>query len=202
MTHKNTEQWQTGFNLIEAAIVLAIIGLVIGTIWVAAAVVNDAQKIEETKKGVIMTANNMQNLISSADATTIGNSASLTNAAIAAQAFPANWITSSTTAKNPYGGSFTVANYALPPRFDVYLHGIPYTACVKLLTQISAYGAMAGSLGAGSSGRTGLGYISIKTDDGATTLLTTTTFPVSPTTAASVCDPALNFMVFTFGYTR
>lgn len=40
-----------GFNLIEAAIVLGIVGLVIGGIWVAAAAVNDHYKWQKTEAG-------------------------------------------------------------------------------------------------------------------------------------------------------
>ena len=44
---------QSGFNLIEAAIVLGVIGLVIGGIWVAAASVSRNFKLAETAKGAI-----------------------------------------------------------------------------------------------------------------------------------------------------
>lgn len=40
-----------GFNLIEAAIVLAVVGLVIGGIWVAASAVTDHMKWVNTQKG-------------------------------------------------------------------------------------------------------------------------------------------------------
>lgn len=40
-----------GFSLIEAAIVLAVVGLVIGGIWVAAAKVNDSIKWRQTEEG-------------------------------------------------------------------------------------------------------------------------------------------------------
>ncbi len=44
---------QRAFNLIEAAIVLGVVGLVIGGIWVAAAKVNDSIKWSQTEEGWI-----------------------------------------------------------------------------------------------------------------------------------------------------
>jgi type II secretory pathway pseudopilin PulG len=44
---------QRGFNLIEAAIVLGVVGLVIGGIWIAAAAVNKNYKINQTQQGVL-----------------------------------------------------------------------------------------------------------------------------------------------------
>ena len=41
-----------GFNLIEAAIVLGIVGLVIGGIWVAAAKISQKQRVSQTLEGI------------------------------------------------------------------------------------------------------------------------------------------------------
>lgn len=52
-----------GFNLIEAAIVLGVVGLVIGGIWVAASVVNENLKINKTVEGIVLGSQNALNLI-------------------------------------------------------------------------------------------------------------------------------------------
>lgn len=58
--HKKPKE---GFSLIEAAIVLGVVGLVIGGIWIAAAVFNENLKINRTVEGVVLGAQNAMNLI-------------------------------------------------------------------------------------------------------------------------------------------
>jgi len=50
---KQRHNQKKGFNLIEAAVVLAVVGAVIGGIWVAAAKINDSFKWSQTEKGWI-----------------------------------------------------------------------------------------------------------------------------------------------------
>lgn len=50
-----------GFNLIEAAIVLGVVGLVIGGIWIAAAAVNEGKKINDTVNGMQYVAQHFRN---------------------------------------------------------------------------------------------------------------------------------------------
>lgn len=53
---------QKGFNLIEAAIVLGVVGLVIGGIWVAAAAVSENHKIKQATSGVLSIVENIRRL--------------------------------------------------------------------------------------------------------------------------------------------
>lgn len=48
--HPRSNQSNNGFNLIEAAIVLAVVGFVIGGIWIAASAVNESLKVSQTIK--------------------------------------------------------------------------------------------------------------------------------------------------------
>lgn len=64
---------QRGFSLIEAAIVLAVVGLVLGGIWVAAAAMYENYKVNKTVEGIFSTARNIQNLISIRDAEAFGH---------------------------------------------------------------------------------------------------------------------------------
>lgn len=52
-----------GFNLVEAVIVLGIIGLVMGGIWVTASAVRESYRINETAQGIIAIAQNAQTLL-------------------------------------------------------------------------------------------------------------------------------------------
>lgn len=51
-----------GFSLIESAIVLAVVGLVIGGIWVAAASVIETRKVNQTVSGLFVIMNRVSNL--------------------------------------------------------------------------------------------------------------------------------------------
>lgn len=53
-----------GFNLIEAAIVLGVVGFVIGGIWTAAASVRENQKIEQAMLGVLTIVKNTRRVFS------------------------------------------------------------------------------------------------------------------------------------------
>jgi hypothetical protein len=61
-----------GFNLIEAAIVLGVIGLVIGGIWVAAASVADNQRVSATSAGLLSTCQSIQRVFPKATARASG----------------------------------------------------------------------------------------------------------------------------------
>ena len=54
-----SRKYALGFNLIEAAIVLGVIGLIIGGIWVAAAAINENLKVNRTITGVMTIINNV-----------------------------------------------------------------------------------------------------------------------------------------------
>lgn len=55
-----------GFNLIESAIVLGVVGLVVGGIWSAASAVLERQKINDLVGGVILGADKLRNLVTPA----------------------------------------------------------------------------------------------------------------------------------------
>lgn len=190
-----------GFNLIEAAIVLGIIGLVIGGIWIAASEAGQSRKINKTIEGLVTTVKNVQQLISARDAETIGYSISITNTLNAAKAFPANWIMSSTSVQSEYGG-IGVTNYITPSRFDFTMRGFPAPDCITLIVRLTNIQVTSGGRASYSTG-IGLGLIQVVTTAGAL-LGNVTTFPATPAQAAAICvDPSnKNGIVFTFGYIR
>ena len=59
MTHRTTPRRQRGFNLVEAAIVLGVVGLVIGGIWTAAAAVNRNMKLNDLTQAISIMHNNL-----------------------------------------------------------------------------------------------------------------------------------------------
>lgn len=88
---RSEQSKQRGFNLVEAAIVLALVGLVIGGIWVASAAVYENHKINKLVEGLIMASQKLRETISFSDAPLLPSSygyAELTDYCISAKVFP------------------------------------------------------------------------------------------------------------------
>lgn len=60
--HPSLSRTRKGFNLIEAAIVLGVVGLVIGGIWVAASAVRYQHQLAETAKGILVSVQAVRSL--------------------------------------------------------------------------------------------------------------------------------------------
>ena len=180
-----------GFSLIEAAIVLAVVGGVIGGIWVSAAAVIENYKVSKTAEGILTTARNIQDLISIRDSEAIGE-LYITNQLIAAGVFPKDWVDGThvwadgTHANHPFGGIFYASNYINPSRADLVLVDIPRSACIKLLVKISSMEAI-------------FRFFLIQTGE---PRWSTTTYPISLDTAKTACNRSTNMLAFTISYTR
>ena len=188
-----------GFNLIEAAIVLGVVGLVIGGIWVAASAVMENIKVNKTVEGVFTIARNAQNLISRADSAAMG-AIDMVPMFINAKIVPEDWVFGDAV-KNPLGEKLYFTNKPIGGYLIIGTKNasIPKGVCVKMLTKISSAGAMAGSRGSGSYARTSLGFA--YTSDGVTGEYTSN-FPISPQAADSMCFDVNSNIAFGFGYTR
>lgn len=170
-----------GFNLIEAAIVLGVVGLVIGGIWVAAAAVSENMKVNDTLNGVATTANNVQRLISFADATVMNED--ITPDVIDTGIFPTDWVANGSIT-HPFNGAVTFKN--LHDSFVVRLWDIPKSACIKITSKLS-------SLGSGST------LLAIYFDPAN---MGTSNFPITPAQTAIDCADGLNTLHFVYSYTR
>ncbi len=166
-----------GFNLVEAAIVLGVIGLVIGGIWVAAAAVQSNLRKSDASKGLIQIVQNVRNLYYGQ---TPSASGAITAQLISANAIPGNFI-NGTTAVNPWNGAITVSiATATFDQIDVAMASLPRDACIELTSRNTNI----------STG-VGLTQISIGT-------VNVTTFPYLPTAAATDCA-ATNTVTWRFG---
>ena len=67
----NNRHCRKGFSLVEAAIVLGVVGLVIGGIWLAASAVQQNMRINRTVSGIAIIAQNYKNLFPGAMRTTV-----------------------------------------------------------------------------------------------------------------------------------
>ncbi len=182
-----------GFSLIEAAIVLAVVGAVIGTIWWAAAAVSENWKVNKTVEDLLLTVRNIQGFISFRDAEAIdgGNIVVITSTLRDADVFPKDWV-SGNTVTDPFGKSVAVRSY-YSSMFMISFNA-PRQICSNLLVKISSLGVVH----SGGWGALGLKAIQVNYPDWGTT-----TFPVSAQQAETACtDVTNNRIYFYFPYTR
>lgn len=173
-----------GFNLIEAAIVLGVVGLVIGGIWVAAAAVQSNMKKSDASRGLIQIVQNVRNLYYGQSPTA---TATITNNLIAANAIPGNFVNSTTSALNPWNGAVTVAIAgASYDQIDVAYATVPKDGCIELTSR-------------NTNISTGVGLTQILIANGTSTVtVASTNFPYLPTAASTDCG-ATNTITWRFG---
>lgn len=190
-----------GFSLVEAAIVLAIVGIVIGGIWAAAAQVRVAHRVDIISDTIFVAAQGIQNGISISDSISIGGGSTtgvdISGTVSAMGVFPTDWV-SGGNIRSPYNNPVQISNFASAPRFDIVVRNLTAKDCTQVIVRISKIAASAGSSGTGANSRTTLGYVSVNGSSN----YNTTTFPIPLAQAATACNTSSNQAVFTFGYTR
>ncbi len=115
-----------GFNLVEAAVVLGIIGLVIGGIWVAASSITQNMRINETAMGILTTINNSRKLFPlAAYPTSNGDSVQIGTTLNAANGYPPGFSAFGNHAISPLGARIeaALACYADCPKLGVKFYG-------------------------------------------------------------------------------
>ena len=128
MTTKN----QKGFNLVEAAIVLGIVGLVIGGIWVAASSVYENNRTQRASQQLITIVQQVRKLSSNAG-DLVTSSADVTSSLVTAGVFPADMVQGGQP-KNPWNGDVTVygVNNAGGDTFWVNFNGLTRQGCTDI----------------------------------------------------------------------
>lgn len=173
-----------GFNLIEAAIVLGVVGLVIGGIWVAAAAVQQNLRNSDASKALIQIIQNTRNLYYGQAPTA---TATITTDLIAANAIPTDFVTNSTTTRNPWNGTVAVriagASY---DKIEIDYTAVPKDSCIQLTSRNTNI----------TSG-IGLTQMVIDATTGGTDT-TVTSFPYLPTAASTNCGTT-NTITWQFG---
>lgn len=191
------QKFRRGFSLIEAAIVMGVVGLVVGTIWVISANVNEASRINRLILQTTLLSQNIRNYYSgralptgaAGETTAATFTATLETRGVMPKDICNDSCVSTAAAQsvNEYSGTVRVSIVNTSPynTYDIALASIPYSACTKAISQMSTRAA-----------ELGLTTVTI-----ASTSIST--FPISPTTAQSTCSSiALNTVTFTLTITR
>jgi len=130
--------WRRGFNLVEAAIVLGIVGLVIGGIWVAASSIASNMKSNDAQLMFNSIVNSVYTMYGGMP--TPSTNTSLDAALAAAKSVPETFINAAgNDIVNPWGGNVNVNIIAnSPPVYlRVWMYSVPYgKACIDLVSRI------------------------------------------------------------------
>lgn len=150
MTHQRIARQTRGFTLTEAAIVLGIVGLILGAIWVAAASVYANLRTKQTSEQILQIAQAVRAL----HATSTSIPAGVTMLQLAkAGVVPKDMLDDATNpqfVRNVWGGNvtFTVGNQAFAgDTFAITFAAIPQQPCVDLAVRTTGAGRDAGLLG-------------------------------------------------------
>lgn len=182
-----------GFSLVEAAIVLAVVGLVVGGIWYAAANVMENYRVNKTVADLQLIVRNVQGLISFRDSEAIGNGITLINLLSSAGKIPQGWPLVGSYIENPYYGHTTIINQtsgAFPLFYIVFLN-VPSAACEKIIIKVASLAATA------HGGNDTLYTLEVNYPS-----FVKLTFPITMNEAQTACSLAQNIIGFKFSYTR
>jgi type II secretory pathway pseudopilin PulG len=140
-----------GFTLTEAAIVLGIVGLILGAIWVAASAVYSNMRVSTANTQLMQIVQNIRSLYASS---TQMSTATTTAELASAGAFPTDTNPAAGTPRDGWGGLITItypaAGGVCPIAgdcFAVNFAGVPQDACVKMAVSNGGQGRDSGLVG-------------------------------------------------------
>ncbi|MER2520096.1 MAG: type 4 pilus major pilin [Bdellovibrionales bacterium] len=187
-----------GFTLTEIAIVLGIIGLILGAIWAAASAVYNNMRSSRAQQEILTVAQNIRAMYATQSAL---DTSATNDTYISAGVFPSDSTVedaagggaSGKVAKNPWGGNLIVqANSGDSSQFDVIMEYVPQNACITLATSTTGTGRDSGLVNMKVENTT-IGSSSGSPD-----------FPVKASAAASACQKqtgatrTTNTLIWTF----
>lgn len=167
------QRGQQGFNLIEAAVILGIVGLVVGGIWIAAAAVKENRNISIAEDGVLQIDNAVYSLFHDLP-WPYSVYTDMTPLFIASGKINSEFVSGAACMKDPWGGDVDVQAYGT--EWVIYFRNISSRTCVNLVTRVSTR--------VPASGLPALTYIYIEPTG------SLVSFPVSPSTALASCGHA------------
>lgn len=131
-----------GFSLIEAAIVLAIIGIVLGGIWVASSALMERHKVARMQEAITQIITGLQKTypLTALPAASGDLSSVVVNAGLVKGEFVKNGNLVTPWDTQFYAGYFADTNDSNMFVFYVFTPNIPGTACVKLYSPLAFSG--------------------------------------------------------------
>jgi Tfp pilus assembly protein PilE len=139
-----------GFTLTEAAIVLGIVGLILGAIWVAAAAVYNNMRVQKANTALLTAAQTVRSLHATQNAIAAGTE----DQWVAAGVWPTDWVRG-TTSVGPWGTTGNTISLGFSvvsgDAFKVVLTGVPAAACIDLLVRNTGAGRDSGLYFAGAN---------------------------------------------------
>jgi len=184
MSQQRTTSFARGFNLIEAAIVLGIVGLVIGGIWVAASAVQSNVRKNDASRALIQIVQNVRAMYTGQPAP--ASATGINSLAIEAKAIPADFV-KGTAILNPWNGQVNIALVQSGSEVDsieVQYASMPRDVCIELTSRNTSLSA-------------DLGLTRLTVVNGSSTV-TVTTFPFTPAQASTTCLEN-NIVMWRFG---
>jgi prepilin-type N-terminal cleavage/methylation domain-containing protein len=203
-TAEREENKKRGFTLTEIAIVLGIIGLILGAIWVAAAAVYTNMRVARSSQELLSITQAVRSLYATSTVTGVAASTPMTANLIPAGVFPNDSLTAGTSggppANAPWNGGFitvysdTITNAG--DAFTVQFEGVPPQGCINLLVSATGTGRDPGMVSAGGNplaaqpagAYAGLAAADLYSAGTNQTAFTSATPGVSVTTAATDCN--------------
>ena len=145
-----------GFTLTEAAIVLGIVGLILGAIWVAAASVYCNLHVSRANEQVLTIVQSVRSMHATQQSIGGADGDDLTLNMIKGGAFPKDMIVGTgagRTASNPWNGLVTMTqdtslNGTLGDAFALTYAGLPEAACIDLAVRLTGPARDGGLIGA------------------------------------------------------
>ena len=193
------EKEEQGFTLTEIAIVLGIIGLILGAIWVAAAAVYTNMRTSKTTTELLDVVQNVRKMYATsgtvdpgADMTTFGVQAGKTLTYIQGGVFPADTLNAAATAvQDPWNGYIAVRSgtaIVAGDSFQVAFDAVPTQACINVITSTTGVGRDPGLIGVSTAAAGALPALTYNT-----------AMPVLASTSQTLCTlAATQSMGFTF----
>lgn len=183
---------QRGFTLTEIAIVLGIMGLILGAIWVAASSVYTNMRVSTTTRNVISLSQGIRNLYANQGSITDNPT---TATLVSTGVIPNDMVVPAAGANGPslidnWGGTVTFSVTAISnpgDSFVIDLAGIPQAGCVGLLTDSSTKSTGSGIYGLNAQGG-GTGTAAVYTT--AAGVGSTTSY--TATTSVNACSTTIN----------
>jgi len=174
-----------GLNLIELAIVMAVVGLIVGGIYIAASSVYRNVRESSTQDDMLQIVQNMRSTYGVQGLVPSGALANtnLINAGI----IPADMI-QGTALTNAFGGTSSLTGITGPPAaFTITISNIPGSVCSDLAIKTTS---------SGQAGATNIGLINIAMNGGAA--VANSAFPITPDSSQSNCGTGVGSVAFTY----